>query len=51
MSKVIIILATIIIFNFTKVFASSELKTIEKSAEFEKWENLTEEERKTAIQH
>ncbi len=50
MSKVIIILATIIIFNFTKVFASSELKTIEKSAEFEKWENLTEEERKTAIQ-
>lgn len=50
MSKVIIILATIIVFNFTKAFASSELKTIEKSAEYEKWENLSEEERESSIE-
>lgn len=38
-----------IIFS-TKIFATEEFKAIEKSAEFEKWENLSDEERKNAIQ-
>lgn len=43
------IIATIILFS-GNVLADEESKDLGKSAEFEKWENLSDEERKTAIQ-
>ncbi len=46
---ILFILIIVIAFNI-KVFGAEEIKTVEKSAEFEKWENLSEEERKNSIQ-
>ncbi len=49
-SKIVIVLLTIITLNYTNVFATNELKPGEKSAEYKKWENLSEEERKNSIE-
>lgn len=48
--KVLLLFLVASIIFSTKIFATEEFKAIEKSAEFEKWENLSDEERKNAIQ-
>ncbi len=49
-SKIVIVLLAIITLNYTNVFATNELELGEKSAEYKKWENLSEEERKNSIE-
>lgn len=46
---IFVLIVTIMLFSLNNVIAV-EFKAIEKSAEFEKWENLPEEEKKNAIE-
>lgn len=48
--KILLLVIAIVMLLSARVFAAEEFKAIEKSEEFEKWENLSEEERKNAIQ-
>ena len=47
---IIIFILLIFLFGFNCVLGAENISSIEKSAEFEKWENLSEQERKNTIQ-